>query len=352
MMMKKVLVFSGRLYFTKPKYIFEFASYGIYLRDVYLPVDEDGFQLVKDPGGDKYGANMIILGEKRNLFDVETIKYAISKGADLTRYCRNLYGEAMIHGAWELIKFLINEKLIDKLNMIRMYKNIYKNISFESFIDMLKYYKVQPNDLKKIINELFLNSCKGKSIDIVKYLVENGANIYYHNKESFFLTCNKNNIDTLKYLISINYGCGSISNKSIGNELLKNAIGKENINMIEYLLTICTDEIINNDLLIKAVKLDNLILIKYIVSSGHQINSKLYNKILDISFENNNNDKKPISLYLLSLNIKIDTHDKVKLFNKSCKNNCFQSAKFLFDEKKLESYTHLNRYVCHYQIIC
>ena len=126
---KKGSCVPGRLYFTKPKYIFEFISFGVFLRDVRLPVEEYGFQMVKDPDGDKYGANMIILGDKRSLFDVETIKYAISKGARLVDYVDNVENWALNHGAWNIIEYLISEHHIEEYDIVTIYrKDLQKNI--------------------------------------------------------------------------------------------------------------------------------------------------------------------------------------------------------------------------------
>ncbi|AGF84903.1 repeat protein [Moumouvirus goulette] len=101
------LCVSGRLYFTKPKYICKYLDFGIYLREVFLPTDNQDFKMIKDPEGDKYGANMIIFGERRDLRDVETWKYMVSMGVDIRAYndfalkwaCNNVY--------FEIVKYLM-----------------------------------------------------------------------------------------------------------------------------------------------------------------------------------------------------------------------------------------------------
>ncbi|AKI78773.1 hypothetical protein [Acanthamoeba polyphaga mimivirus] len=47
-------------------------DYGIYLREVYLPTYNPAFKMIKDPAGDKYGANMIVLGKRHDLRDPKT----------------------------------------------------------------------------------------------------------------------------------------------------------------------------------------------------------------------------------------------------------------------------------------
>jgi hypothetical protein len=62
----------GGFYFTTLKFIHKYYEYGINLRIVYLPMDDLEFKMVKDPSGDKWRANRIILGEKYSLFDPKT----------------------------------------------------------------------------------------------------------------------------------------------------------------------------------------------------------------------------------------------------------------------------------------
>src|SRR5580704_11081624 len=72
----------GGLYFTDAKNIFKFLEYGIYLREVQLPINPD-LKIVKDNTGDKWRANMIILGERYELSQKETFQLLIESGADV-----------------------------------------------------------------------------------------------------------------------------------------------------------------------------------------------------------------------------------------------------------------------------
>ena len=74
---------AGGLYFTNGENIFKFLNYGIYLRDVILPSDDPDFQKIKDPEGDKWRANMIILEKRYDLSNVDTFKYLVEKGANI-----------------------------------------------------------------------------------------------------------------------------------------------------------------------------------------------------------------------------------------------------------------------------
>ena len=73
----------GGLYFTNGENIFKFLNYGIYLREVTLPIENPDFKKVKDPSGDKWRANMIILEKRYDLSNVDTFKYLIENDANI-----------------------------------------------------------------------------------------------------------------------------------------------------------------------------------------------------------------------------------------------------------------------------
>ena len=94
---------TGGLYFTDAKNIFEFLDYGVYLREIMLPVENPDFKMVKDEN--KYRANMIVLGKRYELFNVETIKMLIEAGADADKDYALWYSAR--EGHLEIVKYLI-----------------------------------------------------------------------------------------------------------------------------------------------------------------------------------------------------------------------------------------------------
>ena len=65
---------TGGLYFTDLDNIWKFFDYGDNLAIVELPVTDPDFKMVRDPAGDKYRANRIIIREIYSLYDLETYK--------------------------------------------------------------------------------------------------------------------------------------------------------------------------------------------------------------------------------------------------------------------------------------
>jgi hypothetical protein len=52
---------SGGLYFTTAENLHKFYHYGVYIRSVFIPWEDPGLQIVKDPDGDKWRANILWL---------------------------------------------------------------------------------------------------------------------------------------------------------------------------------------------------------------------------------------------------------------------------------------------------
>ena len=74
----------GGLYFTDAANIFEFLNFGIYLREITLPTLDPNFCMVKD--NNKWRANMIILGKRHELSNVDTFKLLIENRADIRAF--------------------------------------------------------------------------------------------------------------------------------------------------------------------------------------------------------------------------------------------------------------------------
>lgn len=81
----------GGFYFSDAEKIHKFYNYGSNLRIVKLPKNNPNFKMVKDPDGDKWRANMIILCEKYDLNDINTYqKFGLKIPDDIVeRICKS-----------------------------------------------------------------------------------------------------------------------------------------------------------------------------------------------------------------------------------------------------------------------
>ncbi|BCS82748.1 putative ankyrin repeat protein [Cotonvirus japonicus] len=182
---------SGGLYFTSPEYINKFLHYGCNIRIITLPIDDPDFIMIKDPDGDKWRANKIILNEKFSLFDIKTYLYFQNIGVDL---CTSVLEKSIIVFEPEYIKQM--KYLID--TGLKLTNELYVNYAcFCNNIDILltklngdKSIKNLPNialDRKNLLvfNWLTSNGYKfcGKSFLNYLFICDRKSSIYTHTNQ-------------------------------------------------------------------------------------------------------------------------------------------------------------------------
>ena len=203
---------AGGLYFTDIINIFKFLNYGIYLREVTLPVSQGkqstgccvswpvslekqstgcytswpvslekqstgcytswptsntDFKMIKDKSDDKWRANMIILGKRYELFNVDTFKYLIKKGADI--HADNDFALSCCA------------------------KNNYLDL-----VELLVEYGANVNADNDYALRL---GAENGNLDIVKFLVENGANIHANDDDALISCVCNGYLDVVEYLV-------------------------------------------------------------------------------------------------------------------------------------------------------
>ena len=165
---------AGGFYFTDVANIFKFLDYGIYLRIVTLPINNPDFLMINDKSNDKWRANMIILGKRYDLSDVNTFKYLVDKGA-------NIHVDNDLAFCWSA-----------------------KN----GYLDTLKYLtELGVNDCTAMNDALCLSAQYGH-LDIVKYLVDNGSDIHTDDDLALCLSAEYGQLSVVKYLVeSGTYSC-------------------------------------------------------------------------------------------------------------------------------------------------
>nr|AEX63292.1 putative ankyrin repeat protein [Moumouvirus Monve] len=194
----KELCVPGRLYFTEAKYIINYLDFGIYLRDVYLPKSDPDFKMVEDPNGDKYGANMIMLGKRRDLRDPSTWDYMISIGVDIYAEHNYICRWACENAYLEIVKYLVKKRIFTRNYSIR---------NLCCFIPRKEHYKIFKYNIKNDKNmetfdfEIIGHILNPEQKEILKYLINNGINIYLDKGEALIYSCEKGKLEMVKYLI-------------------------------------------------------------------------------------------------------------------------------------------------------
>ena len=179
---------SGGLYFTTSKHIHKFFKYGKYIREVFLPLDNPDFKMVGDPCGDRWRANMLILGKKYPL-DHVMIYYNLCK--DPGKLCRFENAMKLYNKKKKFDRFIANHNII--LETDKLYDIIFetpKKINKGGLI-IMKNYLINRN-IEINVTDLIKNN----NFEDIIFLQENGIKIKhnitkneYHQLPSYIICC-------------------------------------------------------------------------------------------------------------------------------------------------------------------
>jgi len=240
---------AGGLYFTYKENIHKFFDYGIYLRVVTLPKEDPEFKMVRDPQGDKWRANKIILGEKYSLFDhktyqlfglgymqrdmmdgasslgfIDTLEWLVQSGLN-THYSANAIDSASQSGRinvlnWWLksglklkyssnaINFINNNKRMDEyFDILDWWKksgleisysrDILDNASERGYVDILEQWKKSGLPMKYSSRAIIFASINGR-IGVLDWWLKSGLKLIYSNDAMDGAT-KKNRVDVLRW---------------------------------------------------------------------------------------------------------------------------------------------------------
>lgn len=95
----------GGLYFSAKEFIHFYYGHGVWLREVFLPTDNPDFKMVKYQKSNSFRANMIILGKKYDLHNIDDISYIFKNINSNIRY---FVTRAAMAGNLEILKFVKN----------------------------------------------------------------------------------------------------------------------------------------------------------------------------------------------------------------------------------------------------
>jgi len=166
----------GGLYFSRED-IFSFVDDRPWIREVTLPlfakVYEEPEALSKNYPK-KWKADSIILGPRRFIWDINTIKSLLDEGAN-----RNdmLLVWAAQYGRFEALKFLIENGFdVNAKNGMA-----FRHASRNGYLETVKYFVEHGADIHLQDDMAFQLASEYGRLDVVKYLVEQGANTHVNN---------------------------------------------------------------------------------------------------------------------------------------------------------------------------
>nr|WBF70235.1 ankyrin repeat protein [Megavirus caiporensis] len=192
----------GRLYFCEPKHIHYYFDYGVNLREIYLPINDPNFKMVQDPEGNKYGANMIILGKKHSLNDPKTWEFMINQGLDLIADNGLATKNAIKCGYLAIVKKIVKDKYDVNVCSNKLNEQL-KDAVLKGDLDQVKELVENGADINIDNNIAIKNASSNGFLDIVEYLVKNGANIHADNDYAVRHALTNNHLNVAEYLVSV-----------------------------------------------------------------------------------------------------------------------------------------------------
>lgn len=180
---------SGGFYFTTKKHIQKFYSFGIYLREISIPITDPEFKILKCKDNTKWRCNKIILGTKHSLFDPETY---VKFGLDIWQN-KHIIVFACKYGKLDFLEKLksmdinwnkkypkntINQMIIaaSKYRQIAVLdwlkkENIiyYSDNKYDYDYDEEEEEKVVIQSVSNILNNVIDSACKNGYLDIIQW---------------------------------------------------------------------------------------------------------------------------------------------------------------------------------------
>lgn len=184
-------VYGGGLFFTDEKNILVFGHYGNKIAEVTVP---DGEAIISVEN--EYKAHRIVLGQIRELWDIETFKWLISCGADV--HADNDYALCLAskYGKVEVARLLIEAGAnihVDDDWALRL-------ASRNGHLEIVRYLVEQGANIHADNNYALRWAAKNGHIDVVKHLVEHGADIYARNNLALHWAAESGHEEVVEYL--------------------------------------------------------------------------------------------------------------------------------------------------------
>ena len=188
---------AGGFYFTNAENIFKYLDYGIYLREVILPTENPDFRMIKDPEGDKWRANMIILGKRYDLYNIDTFEYLFKNGANIHASNDYVLCFSAASGHLDVIKFLI----ANGANIHVGDDYALRTSAVNGHSDVVKFLVEKGADIHVYNDHPLKCAAHNGHFNSVKILVDNGANIHAGNDYALRYSAENGHLDVVKFLV-------------------------------------------------------------------------------------------------------------------------------------------------------
>jgi len=188
---------TGGFYFTDAEHILEFLEYGIYLREITLPIHDPDFKMVQDYN--KWRANKIILGKKYNLCDVSTFKYLKDQGSSFNNdFLLQYASKNKSHP--EVIQFSI----LEGANIHTGNDYAVRLASKIGHLKVVQFLVSNGADIHADNDYAVRFASRNGHLDVVKFLISKGANIHSYNDSAARWASRNGHSEVVKLISEVN----------------------------------------------------------------------------------------------------------------------------------------------------
>ena len=151
----------------------------------------------------------------------------------------------------------------------------------------------------------YVRKCNFINVDILKFLVEHGANIHHCNDLMVRKAALKGELEAVKFLIS----CGANIHMESCDCVMNNAARSGNVELLKYLIDqgICVHK--HRHIILHAVRCGNLEMVKFLVSIGFNIHER--DCIISAAVASGNIE---LVRYLISQDIDVNEYQEYTLY--------------------------------------
>lgn len=245
----------GGFYFSDAKNIFNFLDFSsYYLRKIKLPTSDPDFKMVRDPLEDKWRCNKIILGERLKLSDPEvyklllseisnnydrilnyssfhgnlrvikflvangfpinnddalilsssnghlsTVKFFVKHGVDIDVKKRTALLRASMHGHLNVVKFMVEKAGCTNQEWINA---AMRYAAYEGYLNIVAYLLDQGANIHIFDNEVLTTASRNGHLALVKFLVKNGANVCAGQNRALQCASENGHLNVVKFLVN------------------------------------------------------------------------------------------------------------------------------------------------------
>jgi len=185
----------GGIYFARED-IFAFLDYGIWIREVTLPENEEIYEEPRNPK--KFKAHSVILG-KRKKINLELIKKLVSEGANVHAKDDEALLWAAENGHLEIVQYLVNVGVNVNANDDYPLQSAASN----GHLEIVKFLVSQGANIHADYDEALRWASENGHLEIVKFLVSVGANVHTRNDGALRWASFKGHLEIVEYLKSL-----------------------------------------------------------------------------------------------------------------------------------------------------